>query len=183
MIGWFAYEQFYAAFPLFLVSAGGQGTLSTGVIFACSAAVIVALQVPVNGLVHRALERGRTWDTVLWLGIGILGVAAVLPGLGFGGLVPPLVAMGCFAFGEMVYMPLADSSLAELGLSSKVAVNLRQITSAAGESLGALVGVSVFGWLQAAGRAQVYWLGLGGVILVFWCVRYLGAWTRSRRTD
>jgi MFS family permease len=159
--------QHNSTMPLYLVRTLGLSTAVYGLMFTLSTAIIVLLEVPLNGAMaawpyHRSLALG-----------------ALLSGLGFGGLALVSSAWGVAAtvvvwtFGEMILFPTASAYAAQFAPPERQGayMGVFSMSIAAAFALGPWAGTRI---LEAWG-GQAVW---GGALLcgllaagLFWRMR------------
>lgn len=108
----------------------------------------------------------------------ILGGAMILFIFEKGEFAVLLICIGVvvFSIGETVFTPVLNVVFADSSAGRPVveSMNMRQLTSAVGESIGSWAGLSVFLFLSQAGFAPAYWfllMSLAGVAVAVFVVR------------
>ncbi|MCZ7413973.1 MULTISPECIES: MFS transporter [unclassified Streptomyces] len=159
-IGWFLYAQLYSALPIYLFSTS-DSKLQVASYFTMSAVLIVLVQVPVSKGVARLLDRGLDLMTVLFTGLALFAAAFVVLALSGGDPVVLYAAVAVFTLGEILFAPTVDSAFAAAGEASSssfvATFTGKQITLATGESIGALIGGSVFLAVRDSLSPALYW--------------------------
>mgnify|MGYP000855608469 CR=1 FL=1 len=172
--------QFFSSFSL-VFSSVTTSPLLRALFYALNGALVVIIQMPVSLVVERKLRAGASVQRILVIGVCILGAAMPFFSAKNGLLGVVLVTCGViiFSFGETVFTPILNVAFANATEGRPVveAMNMRQLTSAVGETLGVWMGLSVFTSLTGHRLGLIYWCGL--VVVAALCLLTLPA----RSTD
>lgn len=157
-VGGILYGQFFSSFPVMVHHANSDPFLRAG-FYTLNALLIVAFQIPVTRFVNRLLARRVRPVTVLVWGVMVFGLAFLLSALGGQSLLTAYLTIAVFSVGETIYTPMVNTAFLSISKGRPIVeiFNLRQIATAAGESLGALIGGWMF--LEATSRSweSMYW--------------------------
>lgn len=169
--------QFFSSFAL-VFSAVSDDPLTRALFYSLNGVLVVAIQLPVSFVIERLMRRGVSLLAILLGGVVVLGGAMILFIFEEGEFAVLLICIGVviFSIGETVFTPVLNVvfSNASAGRPVLESMNMRQLTSAVGESLGSWAGLSVFLFLSDAGLAPAYWLlltSLAGVAIAAFVVR------------
>lgn len=139
--------QFFSSFSL-VFSNVTTSPLLRALFYSLNGALVVIVQIPVSMIVERKLRAGTSEQKILVAGVCILGVAMPFFSAKSGPIGVMIVACGVviFSFGETVFTPILNVSFANVTEGRPVveAMNMRQLTSAVGETLGVWIGLSVY---------------------------------------
>jgi len=160
VFGYLAYAQLYSALPLFLADVLGRpGAVAT--VFAANAVTIVVLQRPTTAAVTALARRGWTHLHCQVAGLGLFSVSFLLLCLPRTGLAGVLVGIVVFSVAEALFTPAVDAAFADLPSTHRLApVNLRHSVNAAGETVGAFCGGTLYLVLAHTASPSVYWLSV-----------------------
>lgn len=169
--------QFFSSFAL-VFSAVSDDPLTRALFYSLNGVLIVAIQLPVSFVVEKMMRRRVSLLAILLGGVVILGGAMIFFIFEKGEFAVLLIGIGVviFSVGETVFTPVLNVvfSNASAGRPVVESMNMRQLTSAVGESLGSWAGLSVFLFVSQAGLAPAYWLlltSLAGVAIAAFVVR------------
>ncbi|MPN21321.1 hypothetical protein SDC9_168700 [bioreactor metagenome] len=155
--------QFFSSFTL-VFSGVADSPLMRALFYTLNGALVVIIQLPVSQVVERSLLRGSSVQSVLVAGVCILGLSMPLFAARSGTIGVVLVCCGVvlFSLGETVFTPILNVAFANATEGRPVveSMNMRQITSAAGESIGVWAGLSLLVSLTAHQFDILYWVGL-----------------------
>lgn len=158
--------QFFSSFSL-VFSNVTTSPLLRALFYSLNGALVVIVQIPVSMIVERKLRAGTSEQKILVAGVCILGVAMPFFSTKSGPIGVMIVACGVviFSFGETVFTPILNVSFANVTEGRPVveAMNMRQLTSAVGETLGVWIGLSVYTTLVSHRLSLIYWCGLAAV--------------------
>ncbi len=179
LAGYFLYAQFFSAIALLITLFVAKGP-TQGVLFLENAVLVVVAQSPVSAIVQRAMNRGTHPSAVLLTGMAMFSVALLTLGVLLALQVPVFVAVltaiALFSLAETVYTPTVNTAFAQIAASSPVeSFNAQQILVTIGQSVGTLVGTSVFLTIARTGTGARYWLVLAVAGLVVAGITATGA--------
>lgn len=162
--GYFLYAQFFSAIALLITLFVAKGP-TQGVLFVENAVLIVAAQAPVSSVVLRLLKRGTHSSAVMLTGMAMFAFALLVLGVLLALHVPVFAsaaaAIALFSLAETVYAPTVNTAFAQILASSSVeSFYAQQTLQTLGQSVGALVGTSVFLAVAGTGTGSQYWLVL-----------------------
>jgi MFS transporter, DHA1 family, multidrug resistance protein len=162
-MGWSLYYQLFSVLPL-LVSSQTETAPLMGLLLTVNTMMVAVLQVNVSRFTERRL---LTETRLIALGYGVF--AAGFFSLVFGtSLATLLVFIVLVTVAEMLFVPAVDAAFVSLiaGGNRAVGFALLSMSTAIGESAGALIGINAY-TATVKDAPAAYWLGLTGVAAIF----------------
>ncbi|MFF1828218.1 MFS transporter [Paenarthrobacter sp. NPDC058040] len=163
MLGSILMGQFFSSFSLVFAGVADEPMIRA-LFYTLNGVLVVIVQIPVSYLVERRLQRGTSALSILVFGVCILGLSMPLFAAreGVAGIVLVCLGVVLFTVGETIFTPILNVAYANTAEGRPVveSMNMRQLTSAVGEGVGAWAGLSVFVSLSGSQFGLVYWLGL-----------------------
>ena len=163
LIGSILVGQFFSSFSL-VFSAIATSSMMRSLFYTTNGVLVVLIQIPISLLVERQLKIGVKVQKIMMSGVCTLGISMLFVNASRGLLGVVLVFCGVFIFslGEMVFTPILNVAFANLTEGRPVveSMNMRQLTSAVGETVGVWIGLSVYSQLEHAHLGLMYWIAL-----------------------
>lgn len=181
LVGCFLYAQLFSAISIHLLSASDSPAQRSAV-FTVNAVLVIALQGPVSTWVNAGLRSAVSSYSYLHAGVVVFSLAFVILALAGRQYAGVIVAITVFSLGETLFSPMLNTAFADIAgeRSTLEAFNIRQLSSAIGESVGTLIGGALFVAVQTMFSDRAYWSAVGAVgLLVAAC--HLGAALPGRR--
>ena len=163
LIGSILIGQFFSSFSL-VFSAIATSSMMRSLFYTTNGVLVVLIQIPISLLVERQLKIGVKVQKIMMSGVYTLGISMLFFNASKGLLGVVLVFCGVFIFslGETVFAPILNVAFANLTEGRPVveSMNMRQLTSAVGETVGVWIGLSVYSQLEHAHLGLMYWIAL-----------------------
>ncbi|QPK78995.1 hypothetical protein G7Y31_10905 [Corynebacterium lizhenjunii] len=174
LVLWSAYGSIYTAVPVYLTQLATSPSF-IGLTFSTAALVAVAAQPVASRFVENRLKAGSSCNALNLHCVPLIAFAMAIIGLSQWYVYLIFAALLLFTIAEVVFVPGLDTVIGGLPTERVTSVNLRQISSAIGESTGAAMGSLCVKTLATNNASFIYWLTLSiGLLGMFALVRYRG---------